>query len=225
MALQIGDVAPDFSVPLVHEPGHATLGEYRGRHGVLVGLYRGLHCPFCRRHLAQMNLGRARLEALGVGTLAIVNTPLDRARLYFRNDAKGIRIGVDPERRVHDAWAVPKVEVVAPEARTAPWPIQTTIDEFLSARVNPTGEMPAPVNPLESNDVLNAIDKFEMTPADQQIRERHGTQLVGLFIVDRDGIVRWRFLEGETTPNEIGRIPGMSEIVEAAGRLPVRGVA
>ena len=94
-----------------------------------------------------------RREALGVETLAIVNTPLDRARLYFRNDARGIRIGVDPERRVHEAWAVPKVEVVAPVARTAPWPIQSTFDEFLSARINPTGEMPAPVNPLESNDV------------------------------------------------------------------------
>jgi peroxiredoxin len=222
MALQIGDVAPDFSVPLVHERGHATLAEYRGRRGVLVGLYRGLHCPFCRRHLAQMNLVRARLDALDVGTLAIVNTPIDRAKLYFRNDAGGVRIGVDPERQVHQAWAVPKVEVVTPEARTAPWPVQTTIDEFLSARINPTGEMPSAVNPLESNDVLNAIDKFEMTPADQQIRERHGTQLVGLFLLDRDGIVRWRYVEGETTPNDIGRIPGLTEIVEAASRLPGR---
>jgi peroxiredoxin len=225
MTLNVGDVAPDFSVPLVHENGHATLAEYRGRRGVLVGLYRGLHCPFCRRHLAQMNLVRARLEALGVATLAIVNTPLDRARLYFRNDGKGMRIGADPERRVHEAWAVPKLAVVAPESRTAPWPVQTTIDEFLGARINPTGEMPAAVNPIESNDVLNAIDGFQMTPADEHIRERHGTQLVGLFLLDRDGIVRWRYVEAETSPNDIGRIPGLPEIVEAASRLPTRDVA
>lgn len=216
MALNVADIAPDFSVPLVHDSGHVTLAEYRDRRGVLVGLYRGLHCPFCRRHLAQMNLVGRRLDALGVGTLAIVNTPLDRARLYFRNDDKGVRIGVDPERHVHEAWAVPKVEVVTPETRTKPWPIQSTFEEFLNARINPTGELPAPVNPVESNDVLNAIDKFQATPADQQIRERHGTQLVGLFLLDRDKAVRWRYVEGETTPNDIGRFPGVSEIVEAA---------
>lgn len=225
MALRVGDSAPDFSVPLVQEDRNVTLAEYRGRQGVLVGLYRGLHCPFCRRHLAQMDLIRVKLEALGIATLAIVNTPLDRAKLYFRNARTGVRIGADPERTVHGAWAVPKLEVVTPEARTQPWPIQTTIDEFLSARVNPTGEMPEAVNPLESNDVLNAIDGFTPTPADQQIRERHGTQLVGLFLIDRDGIVRWRYVEAEASPSDIGKIPGSSEIVEAAGRISVRGAA
>jgi peroxiredoxin len=225
MALHVGDSAPDFSVPLVHEDGDVTLAEYRGRQGVLVGLYRGLHCPFCRRHLAQLDLIRTKLEPIGIATLAIVNTPLDRAKLYFRNARTGVRIGVDPERRVHEAWAVPKVEIVTADARTQPWPIQTTIDEFLSHRINPTGEMPQAVNPLESNDVLNERDGFTLMPADQQVRERHGTQLVGLFLIDRDGIVRWRFLEAEASPADIGKIPGPSEIVEAANRVAVRGAA
>jgi peroxiredoxin len=225
MALRVGDFAPDFSVPLVHEDRDVRLSEYRGRQGVLVGLYRGLHCPFCRRHLAQMDLVRTKLEALGIATLAIVNTPLDRARLYFRNSRTGVHIGADPERRVHEAWAVPKIEIVTAEARTRPWPIQTTIDEFLSERINPTGEMPEAVSPLESNDVLNRLDGFKTTPVDDQIRERHGTQLVGLFLIDRDGIVRWRYLEAEASPADIGKIPGSSEIVEAASRVGVRGAA
>lgn len=225
MTLHIGDSAPDFSVPLVQEEGNVALSDYRGRQAVLVGLYRGLHCPFCRRHLAQMNFVRAKLDPRGVATLAIVNTPLDRARLYFRNDSKGVRIGADPERRVHGAWAVPQGEIVTAEARTAPWPIQTTIEELLSPRINPTGEMPAPVNPFESNEVLNRIDGFEMTAADERIRERHGTQLVGLFLLDRDGIVRWRFVEAEAGPEGIGHLPGLTEIVAAAGPLTVGGAA
>lgn len=220
--LKIGDTAPEFSVPLVHGAGDVTLADYRGRQGVLVGLYRGLHCPFCRRHLALMNLVRGKLDPNGIATLAIVNTPLDRARLYFRNDSTGIRIGADPDRRVHEAWAVPQGEIVTAEARTAPWPIQTTVEELLSTRINPTGEMPAPDNPIEINDVLNRMDGFEMTAADQKIRERHGTQLVGLFILDRDAVVRWRFAEAEMGPEGLGRLPGVAEIVAAAGRVTDR---
>src|SRR5918996_1746324 len=155
MALHVGDSAPDLSVPLVHEDRNVTLSEFRGRQGVLVGLYRGLHCPFCRRHLAQLDLIRTKLEPLGVATLAVVNTPVERARLYFRNTRTGVRLGADAEARIHHAYAVPQVEVVEPAARNAPWPYQATIDEFLSHRINPTGEMPAAVNPIESNDVLN----------------------------------------------------------------------
>src|SRR5919109_1018289 len=100
MSLHVGDPAPDFSVPAVLEDGNISLSAFRGRDGVLVGLYRGLHCPFCRRHLAQLNLVRERLAPLGTATVAIVNTPLERARLYFRNQPKGVRIGADPDRRL-----------------------------------------------------------------------------------------------------------------------------
>lgn len=225
LTVRIGDRAPDFAVPGVNEDGIIALDDYRGRQALLLGLYRGLHCPFCRRHLAQLNVVRGKLEPLGVATVAIVNTPRERARLYFRNDRSGVRIGADPDRYVHHAYAVPKIELVTAEARTAPWPRQITIDEFLSHRIDPTGEMPAPMNPLESNDVLNAQDGFQMTEEDEQIRARHGTQLVGLFLIDRAGVVRWRYVEAEATPADIGRIPGLPEIVAAAQRLAARDAA
>ena len=216
----IGDRASEFVVPEVHGDGTIALAEFRGRQPLFLGLYRGLHCPFCRRHLAQLDLLRAKLEPLGVATVAIVNTPLDRARLYFRGYRRGVRIGADPDLAVHRAYTVPKIEIVEAAARTEPWPIQTTIEEFLSYRVNPTGELEAPVNPLESNDALNARDGFLPTEADEQMRARHGTQLVGMFLIDRDGIVRWRFVEGEVTPADIGRFPAPQQIVDAAAALP-----
>ena len=101
-------------------------------------------------------------------------------------------------------------------ARTEPWPYQTTFDEFMSHRINPTGELPEAVNPFESNDLLNARDGFQPTPEDVAVRERHGTLLIGHFLIDRDGIIRWRFLEGEATPADIGRLPTPDQIVAAA---------
>ena len=214
--LQVGDRAPEFGVPDIAGGPDITLDDYRGRQPFFLGLYRGLHCPFCRRHLAQLDLIRRRLDALGVATIAVVNTPVDRARLYFRNTRTGVRLGADADARIHRAYAVPQIEIVEPATRNAPWPYQTTIEEFMNHRINPTGELPAAVNPIESNDVLNAKDGFRMTPEDEQIRERTGTLLVGHFLVDREGVIRWRYLEAEATPADIGRFPTPDQIVTSA---------
>lgn len=213
-----GDRAPDFEVAAINGDGTLSLAEFRGRQSVFLGLYRGLHCPFCRRHLAHLDLIRRKLDPFNVATVAIVNTPLARARLYFRNTRTGVRLGADPDARTHRAYAVTQIQVVEPAARTAPWPTQTTRDEFLSHRINPTGEMPAPANPLESNDILNAQDGFQMTPEDTAIRERYGTLLVGHFLIDREGKVRWRYLEGEKTPADIGRLPTAQQIVDTVAQ-------
>lgn len=163
--LAVGDRAPDFAVPAVDGGANVALADYRGRSSLFLGLYRGLHCPFCRRHLAQLDLVRRRLDPLGVATVAVVNTPVERARFYFRNSPTGIRLGADPEARVHRAFAVPQIQIVEPAARTAPWPHQVTIEEFLSHRI------------------------------------------------------RWRYLEAEATPAEIGRFPTPDQIVAAASAV------
>ena len=41
--LQSGDPAPHFALPAVNREGQVSLGDYRGRSPVLVGLFRGLH--------------------------------------------------------------------------------------------------------------------------------------------------------------------------------------
>jgi peroxiredoxin len=49
--LKAGDAAPAFVLPAVSRDGRVSLDDYRGRTSLLVGLYRGLHCPFCRRQI------------------------------------------------------------------------------------------------------------------------------------------------------------------------------
>ncbi|MBI2207621.1 MAG: hypothetical protein HYU41_27630 [Candidatus Rokubacteria bacterium] len=57
-----------------------------------------------------------------------------------------------------------------------------------------------------------------MTPEDTAVRERHGTLLVGHFLIDRDGNVRWRFLEGEATPADIGRMPTPQQMADTVAQ-------
>ena len=41
--IQPGDRAPSFSLPAVNREGVVCVDDYRGKHPVLVGLFRGLH--------------------------------------------------------------------------------------------------------------------------------------------------------------------------------------
>jgi peroxiredoxin len=196
-----GDAAPDFTLPAVNQSGDVSLADYRNKSAVLLGLYRGLHCPFCRRQIAQLSRVRESLAGLGVVTVAVVNTPRERARLYFRYHPTALMLLADPEARTHRAFGVPCV----------------VLDEaFAAARVNPTGELVAPMQPMEANTALNAKDKFELIPADEEIVAAHGTQLGGHFLIDASGTVRWMHIEAERGYNDIGRFPGPEEIVAAA---------
>jgi peroxiredoxin len=45
--LEIGVRAPDFTLTMVETERPVSLGDYRGNSPLLLGLYRGLYCPFC----------------------------------------------------------------------------------------------------------------------------------------------------------------------------------
>jgi hypothetical protein len=72
---------------------------------------------------------------------------------------------------------------------------------------------------VEANGVLNRRDGFELTAADEAIVAVHGTQLAGQFLLDRDGIVRWRWTEAPTSANELCRFPTPEEMLAAARQM------
>src|SRR5262245_14711013 len=112
MLLRPGDPAPNFALPTVNQEGQVSLEDYRGRSPVLIGLFRGLHCPFCRRQVVQLGTTRDKLKALGVETMAVVNTPLERARLYFKYRPARVLIAADPEAETHQSFRLPRGTVV-----------------------------------------------------------------------------------------------------------------
>ena len=219
--LQPGDPAPSFVLPAVNRDGSVTLEDYRGNRPVLVGLFRGLHCPFCRRQVVQLGLTCEKLAAEGVETLAIVNTQEERARQYFRYRPTRVLLAADPDVRTHRAFGLPKTGIVPDD--TSPtelqWPERTTIAILLATRVNPKGLLPEPMNVFAANELLNKQDGFQPEEVDQQVMAAHGMQATGFFLIDRDATIRWSYVEALNRPDELGHFPSDDEILGAARAL------
>jgi peroxiredoxin len=203
-----GDQAPGFTLAAANRDDLVSLGDYRHKRAVLLGLFRGLHCPFCRRQVFQLGTAQPALAALGVETIAVLNAVPDRARLYFRYHPTPVVLLADPQAQTHRAFAVPS------------FPLDAAVAAALaSTRINPTGELPEPLPPLEANVALNARDGFELTEADQAIVQGNPAQFVGHFLIDREGIVRWASLEGDEGLTGIGKFPTPADILDAARAL------
>jgi peroxiredoxin len=206
--LHPGDRAPAFTLEAANRDGLVSLADYPPTQAVLLGLFRGLHCPFCRRQVFQLGTVQPALAALGVETIVVMNTPAERARLYFRHQSTRIVLLADPEAATHRAFAVPSP------------PLDANLAAGLAAaRINPTGELPEPLPPLDALAALNVKDGFEPTDADKKIFEGNPAQLVGHFLIDRDGIIRWTSLEGSDGLNGIGKFPAPAELLATARSL------
>jgi peroxiredoxin len=188
--LRRGEPAPNFTLPAIDRDGTVSLSDYRGKSAVLLGLFRGLYCPLCRRKIAQMGLVRQKLMNLGVDALAIVSSKLEHARLYYRHHPVRIPLAADPEMTVLLAFRVPKPPVTP-----------QLLEKFRTTLVDPDRELVAPVPITEIAMTLNQLDGYEMNAIDleeleQQWRWDLATQLMGRVLIDREGIVQWVDIEG-----------------------------
>ena len=104
--------ASEFALPAANRAGVVSLADLRGR-AFLIGFYRGLHCPFCRRQVVQLGAVQPVLSAAGIETLAVINTPVERARLYFRHRPTPVTLLSDPDCLTHRAYGVPQRRVPA----------------------------------------------------------------------------------------------------------------
>ena len=216
--LHAGDRAPDFELPAVNREGKVSLAEYRGKSPVFVALFRGLHCPFCRRHIARLSTTQEKLAKEGVATLAVVNTQPERARQYFQYRPTPVVLAADPDVQTHRAFGLPQFDVLPDSTDPAQlhWPENTTMQRFAQTSSTAGGEVPKPMNLMELSDALNARDGFEMTPVDEQMHAEHPSVLCGQFLIDAGGTIRWSFVEAPDGPNQIGVYPSDEEILAAA---------
>jgi peroxiredoxin len=204
--VQPGEPAPDFIVPAVQHDRTITLADYRGKTPLLLGLFPGLYCPFCRRAIAQMAATSERLKPLGVESLAVVGTELDNARFYFKFRPTRLALGADPQLSTHRSYGVPRPE-----------PTAELMQMFEKLLINPTGELPEPLPPPAACEALNRIDAFQHSPTDQRDLQTNFTQMKGQFLIDRHGVVRWANLEcGREGLSGFGKFPTHDELVAAA---------
>jgi peroxiredoxin len=198
--LQPGDQAPDFKLPAADRDGTVSLSEYRGRNPVLVALFRGLYCPFCRRQMVQLNASAETLKAAGVATVGIVATAAERARLYFRFRPSRFPIGADPDLTTHRAYGLPQ------------FPITPQILQLVEAAASDLArELGIPTRPGEASQAIHTFDGFEPVESDERDYERHQALIIGQFLIDRQGIVRWVNVERKP-----GELPSDRQLAAAA---------
>ena len=212
--LQPGDPAPDFTLPLADREGTVSLADYRGRNPLLLALFRGLYCPLCRRIIVHMGHMGEKLHAAGVETLGTVATKPEHARLYFRFHPPRIPIAVDPDMITLQAYGVPKPPVT-PEL----------LEAYQSTLIDPDRELPEPVPITEVAATLNQVDGYECNETDlddlqQQWQWDTSTQLIGQFLIDQGGIVRWVNIEcAKEGAAGLGKFPTEEELLAAVRAL------
>ena len=205
----IGRPAPDFTLPAVHRDGEISLADYRGKSHLLLAVFIGLYCPFCRRNIAQLGAATEKLRGVGVETLGVVATELENARLYFKYRPARIAIAADPDLVTHRAFGLPRRNVT-----------DKLMQDYASLPVNPTGEAPEPIPMAKLGPLLDQLDGYQRNDADRRDIERQWPQLKGQFLIDRDGIVRWANIELPTDGvAEVGRFPSDDELLAAAHML------
>ncbi|MCP3477100.1 AhpC/TSA family protein [Bradyrhizobium sp. CCGUVB1N3] len=215
--LQPGDRAPSIVLDAITREGKIALDDYRGHSPILVGLFRGLHCPFCRRHIAAQAQLDGALRGKGIESLTVVNTPIDRARLYFRyHPLPNLLAASDPERVSHRAFGLPNLEFTEKETE---WPRKVGMDVILSMPVDMPGELPEPMNRPTAAQYLNSKDGYEMTEVDQRMAASGTGQLFGQFLLDREGIVRWTFTEVPDGGQRMFGMPSPQELMSAASQV------
>ncbi|MGG7580444.1 peroxiredoxin-like family protein [Rhizobium sp. Nf11,1] len=218
--LQPGDRAPNVVLDAISREGKIALDDFRGRSPLLIGLFRGLHCPFCRRHVSAMAQLNPALKEKGIECLAVVKTPVERARLYFRyHPLPNLISASDPEGASHRAFGLPILELTENETE---WPRKLGMDAVMTMRIDLPRELPVPMNPAAAGDFLEKKDPYEMTAADQQIIIAGHMPLIGEFLLDRDGTVRWSFTEAEEGGQNLCRAPSPEELMSAASQVALQ---
>ena len=205
MIPQPGTRAPQFTLPAAHAEGTISLAEYRGQSALLLALFRGLYCPFCRQQIAQLARTAVKLRARGVATLGVVAAPPDRARAYLRRLPVALPLACDPELATHRAYGLDRLERNVQAQQMVERAAQQLALEL---------DLVAP--PGRGREVVDAADGFEVTEGDRADRERHAIQLTGQFLIDREGIVRWSNAESAAT---YASFPSESELLPVAARI------
>jgi hypothetical protein len=72
----------------------------------------------------------------------------------------------------------------------------------------------------EATKALGRLDGFKPTATDIDDGKRTWNQSVGEFLIDRDGIVRWLYMEGATATDYNAKFSSEEKLLSAAHALP-----
>ncbi len=150
---------------------------------------------------------RQKLQTVGVETVAIVATPADRARLYYRFHPVDVPLAADPQLTTHRAYGAPNRELTQE--------IWQAVQAKYADLAHELGVAATDMRSMHAR-----LDGFQPSASDEEDFQRHRVQFVGAFLVDREGIIRWANIEGaEDGLAGIDKFPTDDELLTAARAL------
>ncbi len=191
----LGQPAPAFALPMV-QGEMISLEQYRGKQTLIVWFSRGLACPFCRQHMARLQLGYPQFQARGAEILQIAPNPLERARVYFSEQRLVFPYLCDSALMVYKDYGL----------ADKGFPQAFALDILSVTRgvlTEPRAQIRATTSDLLGRDVIDRAI-YHSTVAYEQ----------GVFIVDRQGIVRYVSVQGP-----VGNIPGNETLLRELEKI------
>ena len=211
-APDVGDTAPAFTLAAVNRDGDISLADYKERQALLLGLFRGQHCPFCRRQVAQMNRQAEQLEGLGVVPLAVLNTDLAHAKAYYGRLGFGLALAVDPEWDTHRRYGLTETKIGLGKTD---WPRKVNPLDLMRVKIGPEDGPPKSLTFMRASAAMDRAEGYKPRLADKAGQIKNGLTNSGYVLMDRMGIIRWRWVEGSESQNEMFKFPSSDTVVAA----------
>lgn len=210
--LDIGDPAPAFTLAAVNRDDDISLTDYHGRQALLLGLFRGLHCPFCRRQVAQMNRHSEQLSALNVAPLAVINTNVAHAKTYYGRLNFDMALAVDPDWDIHSRYGLTRTSMVLGKTD---WPKKANILDVMRLPMGPDDGAPKPMSMFRASAAMDRAEGYKPRLADKAGQLLNGLTNSGYILIDRDGIVRHTWIEGVAGLDDFFKFPPADKLMGA----------
>ena len=191
----VGQPAPLFSLTSV-QGDPVELAAYRGRRNVVVWFSRGFTCPFCRVYMDGMREGYDLLRAAEAEIIQVGPNLLQSARIFFGHSPTPYPFVCDPDKRLFAVYGLGD--------RGALEATRSAVVSFSYAFTHgDTGpQLRGAWLDVMNRNFVRRLHHHAMTAMEQ-----------GIFLVDRDGIVRHRAVVGPLDP--VPRGGNLADLVRA----------
>ena len=177
-----GERAPQFTLPSV-QGGTVDLAAYRGRRNVVIWFSRGFTCPFCRSYMQGIIQGYETLRAAETEVIQVAPNLLESARRFFGLAGVPYPFVCDPDKRLFAVYGLGD--------RGALEATRSAVVSFSYAFTHgDTGpQLRGAWLDVMNRNFVRRLHHHAMTAMEQ-----------GIFLVDREGVIRHRSVVGPLDP-------------------------
>ena len=188
---KIGEPARSLRLPSA-QGGEIALDDYKGRRAVVLWFTKGMACPFCRQQMSQLARAYPLIKARGGEVLEVTSSTVARAQHYARQFKLPFPYLCDPDYRARAAWGLEK---------------RSHGPAYYAKMLVAGMKEEPPAN--DYGDFKPALGEFPSLLADDDM---------GVFIIDRAGVVRYALAGPYFTAAGPHGVPGADEIVRELDR-------